>query len=129
MSEFGFGLTNTTDDTQYYYSILNTYTNVDPTNQKYQYYQDFNNTARFEMGIRGLGLPTESFEVFNELVSIATYGQASCTEMMGGFCQLPQSCSSYPDLWQFDFKVTFLTYPDQYIRIPLATFATDSNIE
>lgn len=55
---------------------------------------------------------------------MASNGTSDCAEETGGFCTLPGKCSSYTDLWQFSFKVTFPGTQD-YIRIPLATFGAD----
>ena len=63
---------------------------------------------------------------FNNLLATITGGQSSCLNYQSGYCVLPSSCASYPDLWTYDFKAQFSTDSDtNYIRIPLATFAKD----
>lgn len=44
--------------------------------------------------------------------------------MKNGYCVLPGTCASYPQLWNYTFKVDFYQVPG-YMRIPLATFAAD----
>ena len=37
---------------------------------------------------------------------------------------MPTTCDFFTELWQYDFKVKWAN-TDMYVRVPLATFATD----
>ena len=82
------------------------------------------------MNYRGIGLPTAHFEQFNNLLSIASKGQAVCGNFLGGYCLLPQTCDYYNDkgLWEYDFRIKFESNDetnDNYFRIPLSNFASN----
>lgn len=89
-----------------------------------------NHTA-FGLNFRGLGLPTKSFNKFKNLLSVITKGEADCWSIKSGYCALSRPCSEYSawGVWDYSFKVNFVDHDGSsaYLRIPLATFATDSD--
>ena len=124
LTEFGFGYTDDLTKTQYYESILN----WDPLNPS----DFFNNATSLALDFRGLGLPAKQFEHFNYLLTLLTKGEATCLNKKSGYCLLANACSHYNQygLWNYDFKVAFNTQGDtNYLRVPLATFAANSNID
>lgn len=40
-------------------------------------------------------------------------------------CFLPKSCESYPSIWDYSFKIAFSQSIDQYLVVPLASFAAN----
>lgn len=118
LESIGFGLTKS-DNSAYYTSILND--NPDFGNNQ--------NKATLSLGFRGLGLPTQQYDTFVELLSVITHGEASCIRGKGGYCVLADTCDTYNSmgLWQYDFKIRFVTDQDtNYIRVPLSTFANNT---
>jgi len=63
------------------------------------------------------------------LLSVITYGEATCLNKKSGYCVLANPCAYYYDkgLWDYDFKLMFNNTDNsvQYLRIPLATFAAN----
>ena len=121
VESFGFGMTNTTNNSQWYEDINNF--DSDPTT-----YGILANTSSLGLDFRGLGLPTKSFNKFANLLAVATKGESTCLERSSGYCVLTQPCSAYRKmgLWDYDFRLRFETSEDSnYLRIPLATFAAD----
>lgn len=124
LKEFGFGVTNDVSQTQYYESIMN----FDAEDS----YGFFANKTSFAMNFRGLGLPDKEFNKFSYMLSVLTKGESSCLNKPAGYCVLTNQCSYYQNtgLWNYDFKVAFETQGDvNYIRIPLATFAANSDLD
>lgn len=81
------------------------------------------------MNFRGLGLPTEQYKTFVDMLSVITHGESSCITGKGGYCVLADTCDAYNSmgLWQYDFKIQFVTDSDtNYIRVPLSTFANNT---
>jgi len=99
LSEFGFGKTDLTAQTEYYEDILNN----DPAD--YDTYGEYSNTTSFAMNFRGLGLPTKEFNKFSNLISLATQGESTCLSYKGGYCVLSKPCSDYDTLWDYSFKL------------------------
>jgi hypothetical protein len=99
---FGFGLTNTTatPNNQYYSDLMNSNETI---------YGTAANSASLEMNYRGLGLPTNEFRKFTNLLNVASNGEATCLDFKGGYCLLANPCDYYTDkgLWDYDFKVQF----------------------
>lgn len=69
LTEFGFGSVDLVQSTASYMSIIN----ADDT-----LYGIYANTTKITPDIRGIGLPTTSFNKFVNLLAIATQGSASC---------------------------------------------------
>ena len=117
---FGFGMTNTTNNSQWYEDINNF--DSDPLT-----YGILANSTSFSLDFRGLGLPTKSFNKFANLLAVATKGESTCLERQSGYCVLTQKCSAYRKmgLWDFDFRIQFDNSAENYLRVPLATFAAD----
>ena len=85
-------------------------------------------TATLALNFRGLGLPTDQFEIFSNALATVTRGESTCLAFQGGYCALANTCDYYTDkgLWEYDFKLQFNTTSDNnYIRVPLATFAAN----
>lgn len=103
MEEFGFGKTDTTQNTEYYESILNYNVNHDYGIQA--------NTSSLALNFRGLGLPHEPFNHFSNLLSVVTKGESTCLSRKSGYCALSNPCDHYANtgLWDYDFKVKFRT--------------------
>jgi hypothetical protein len=106
---FGFGSTNSTN--QYYENF--TFTDVNP---------------QMSLSFRGMGMPQQQFVEFSALLSVISSGQSSCIEQSSGYCVLPQECSMYNDFWDYDFKIKFEGV-DNYIRVPLSTFAANIEVQ
>lgn len=101
------------------------YVSIKNDNPDFGLYQ---NTATLALNFRGLGLPTNQFEIFSNLLSTVTQGESTCLDFKGGYCALANTCDYYTDkgLWDYDFKLKFVTESDNnYIRVPLATFAAN----
>jgi hypothetical protein len=94
----GFGKTFT-NNTAYYTSILND----DST------FGIRANKSEFTMNFRGLGLPTDQYNIFVNLLSVLTNGESTCPSYKGGYCVLAKPCSFYTagGLWDYDFKIQF----------------------
>lgn len=79
------------------------------------------------MSFQGLGLPPQSHAVFTNLLNIATNGEAHCPQTPDSVCILPRPCASYyPDLWNYSFRIEFSHINENFLIVPLATFATDA---
>ena len=89
LTEFGFGTYNSAT-TQYFVSILNDQESI---------YKSQTNQTYVTMDFRGIGLPTSSYNRFANLLQIATNGNASCSNIQGSMCVLPQTCDNYQNLW------------------------------
>lgn len=92
----------------------------------------FANTSSLALNFRGLGLPAPMFLQFNNLLGVITHGEAECLPRKSGYCMLTSPCEYYKDMgvWDYDFKVKFTSDTDEnYIRVPLATFAANYEIE
>jgi len=91
------------------------------------------NSTNIAMNFRGLGLPISQFNKFSNLLSVITKGESTCLSRPSGFCALPRTCDAYQPsgLWDFDFKIMFedVNTSGQYMRVPLATFAANSDAE
>lgn len=118
-SEFGFGIWNATDETQYFEQI---------NNDDESLYGIYQNTTKVTLDFKGVGLPTTSFFKFVNLLDIAAAGQTNCARTQGGFCILPKTCDTYPSLWDYSFKVAF-TGNDNFLVVPLASFAADQIVK
>lgn len=70
MTDFGFGSADLTTSTASYISIINGDVDLYGINA---------NQAKITPTIRGIGLPTTSYNKFVNLLSIATQGSASCS--------------------------------------------------
>lgn len=118
LKSFGFGMTNLTAGTEYYEDLLNS---------DYDIYGDtWSNTTSLALNFRGLGLPKQQFNKFSNLLSVISNGEATCISQKSGYCLLTNPCASYPDLWEYDFRMQFDSDQDfNYIRVPLATFAAN----
>lgn len=99
-TEFGFGQ-KYSNGTAFYHSILNT---KDMSTSEPGFYV---NSTVLTTQISGLGLPRQSYNSFINLIGIATSGQLSCANQDLSGCYLPSSCSAYPDLWLYSFKIGF----------------------
>ena len=79
------------------------------------------NSALLSPDLRGLGLPVDSYLKVANYLSTITMGGAQC--FIQG-CVMTAPCSYY-NIWDdYFFFVRFATQqPNQYIRIPLSTFA------
>ena len=92
-------------------------------------YDFWSNTSSLALNFKGLGLPTDSFSSFTNLLAVAAKGQSTCITKAGGYCALLNPCEDYQDtgLWDYDFRIQFYTvFDDNYIRVPLASFAANS---
>lgn len=67
------------------------------------------NATAFNLGYKGLGLPTNSYTKFTNLISIISNGDAECLQFESGYCILPGTCASYPQLWAYRFKIQFVS--------------------
>jgi hypothetical protein len=49
---------------------------------------------------------------------------------VGGYCVLPDECSTYPGLWDYSFEIQLETTADipPMLIVPLATFAINNNM-
>lgn len=121
MTEFGFGMTNVTNATEDYRSLMN---------DNVEIYGVSANTTRLALDFRGLGLPSDSYAKFANLLAVATKGESSCVTGVGAYCVLSRPCAEYQasGLWDYTFKVMF-DGSTSYLRVPLATFAANSDIE
>jgi len=80
------------------------------------------------LNFRGLGLPAKQFNKFALLLNVITNGEATCLARKSGYCALTNPCDYYRDmgLWDYDFQMNFThSDDDNYIRVPLATFAAN----
>jgi len=121
LTMFSFGKTNVTNSSEFYNSILNSDNDT---------YTTYANTTIMGLNFRGLGLPTDSFKAFTNMLSVVTKGEATCVYKKGGYCALSNPCSVYKSfgLWDYDFKIQF-EEDSNYIRVPLASFAADFDEE
>jgi len=120
LTEFGFGNYNPANSSQYFVSILNDQESV---------YKSQTNQTYVTMDFRGIGLPSRSYSRFVNLLQIATNGTASCANIQGGMCALPQTCNNYQNLWQYSFRVAFDSNDGQYIVVPLSIFAQNRELQ
>ena len=119
LEEFSFGQTYA-NNTKSYHTVLNSESSLGSNA----------NQSSLALNFRGLGLPTKQFRQFQNLLGVATKGAASCVDAVGGYCILPKGCANYADLWKYDFRVKFESAnDDNYLRIPLATYAIDDTQE
>jgi hypothetical protein len=116
MTELGFG--------KYYTGNSLSFKNIKNDNDNF--YGNATDMAIFSVSLQGLGLPPQSFESFYNLLSIETNGEASCSREKGGKCVLSRSCASYPDLWDYSFKVAFGDGNGNFIMAPITTFAQEA---
>lgn len=98
LKSFDFGIIDQVTGTQSVESLLNMNQTI---------YGLYANSTVFNMAYKGLGLPTAEYFRFTNLISVATGGAATCFNNVGGYCILPGTCSSYPDLWAYRFKIHF----------------------
>jgi hypothetical protein len=111
------------------------YTNFTDADDIAEYYREFifeKPNPLLELSFIGLGLPAEQYAQFSALLKVISNGQNSCLQKGGSFCVMTQQCSAYTDLgiWDYSFKLNFTeSYQTQnYIRVPLSTFAKDVEI-
>jgi hypothetical protein len=82
--------------------------------------------VQFSVSFEGLGLPSPLFTQFAELLS-KVEDDILCTQTAGGICTLTSACSSYSDLlYDFYFLLNFTSNTTSYVRIPVATFASNN---
>lgn len=115
MNSFEFGVTNFTNMSGSYQSIINSQEEI---------YGIYANTTKITLDTSGIGLPTTSFNQFASLLEIVSSGQVNCVKLQGGFCILPNKCSTYPTLWTYSFRIQF-TGADNTLIVPLGSFAAD----
>ena len=123
LTEFGFGKTDESADTEYYKDLMNS------DEAAYGFWADSTSLA---LNFRGLGLPSIEFKKFANLLSIITKGESTCIAAKSGYCVLSSTCDAYTSmgLWDYDFKINFDNADtDTYIRVPLASFAANSEAE
>ena len=73
----------------------------------------------------GLGLPAA---IYTEVVTLLEYissGSVLCDSTQDGICVMPQACSSYTNFSSYTFLFNFTSSTSNYMRVPLATFATN----
>ena len=119
MSSFEFGAAYS-NETESYESLLNSDSIA---------YGDLASTVILTLDFKGLGLPERLFSKFNNLINIISNGTVSCNKDVAGMCLLPGLCSAHSFIDEFSFKVNFTTTgsADEYLVIPLSTFAVDTN--
>lgn len=123
LTEFGFGKTDETAQTEYYEDLKNTDENA---------YGILANSASLALNFRGLGLPSIEFKKFANLLALVTNGESTCVTAKSGYCVLSDTCDAYASmgLWDYDFKMQFgHAETDTYIRVPLASFAANSELD
>lgn len=81
LKEFSFGTTYA-NNTKSYRSVKNDQSNLGSNI----------NMSSLGLNFRGIGLPTESFKKFENLLEIISNGEATCLRHLGGYCVLPKSC-------------------------------------
>jgi hypothetical protein len=89
---------------------------------------NFSNTnvdVRFSTLERGVVLPQREYARFSNLLAIASQGDSFCPNRDGDMCILPNQCSEYPELFQYNILLKFVG-EDQQVKIPLAVYAQDS---
>lgn len=101
--------------------------NQEPINTFGDQYGIYADSVVFSTGIRGIGLPPESFARFSNLLNIVVKGNATCNATEGGICFLPGQCSDYTLLWDYMFGVTFDLEPAS-LRFSIASIASDALI-
>lgn len=119
LKSFEFGIIDQTSGTQSVENLMNSNETI---------YGTYANSTIFNMGYKGLGLPTAEYNHFTNLINVATGGEAQCFENVAGFCILPGNCSSYANLWAYRFKIQFDNtnkLGKQSLLLPLATFGED----
>lgn len=126
LDSFGFGYINNsaTPPNEYFESLLNTFEEYP---ESYGYSQ-WANTTTVSLSFKGLGLPSNLYYRFSDLLSVLSKGSASCIWRLGGICELPKSCANYTSsgLWDFSFKLNFKnTGSSDYIIIPLVSLVAD----
>jgi hypothetical protein len=81
--------------------------------------------VQFAVNFKGMGLPTTNYYTYEKLLKeIAS--DAECSNENDGICTLQGKCSSYSQLSNYQFKMSFTTGNDYYLRVPLAAFAVAS---
>ena len=109
LSNLGFGIVyqeSGKDSSQYFYEL--------PT-----YYP-----VKFTTNFMGLGLPAA---IYTEVVTLLEYissGTVECDSTQDGICVMPEACSNYTNFTSYTFLFNFTTNKTNYMRVPLATFAT-----
>jgi hypothetical protein len=88
--------------------------------------------AILALDFRGLGLNNNSYLAFSSMLQLAANNAFDCAIQTPdnnafafqsyGSCLAPQSCSAFPNLWNYSFNVTFADSTN-YLTVPLATFA------
>lgn len=73
LDSFGFGLTNLTNSSEYYESLLNDYSSDGE-------YAEWRNTSTVALDFRGIGLPSDVFEDYTYYLAVITSGQATCSK-------------------------------------------------
>jgi len=98
LTEFGFGKTDETAQTEYYEDLKNTDENA---------YGIWANSTSLALNFRGLGLPSIEFKKFANLLALVTNGESTCVTGKSGYCVLSDTCDAYASmgLWDYDFKM------------------------
>jgi hypothetical protein len=84
--------------------------------------------VQFQTNFIGFGMPPAVFTEVEAYLEDITETAVDCDTSLNGFCTLPKNCSAYSQLTNYYFKFNF-TNADDYIRVPLATFATEAASE
>lgn len=80
--------------------------------------------VEFAVNFQGMGLPTQNFYTYENLLKDVIGSDVSCSNDNNGVCTLKGGCSTYSQLTNYQFNISFTDATDgYYIRIPLATFA------
>lgn len=120
LNSFEFGIT-------YFGNMSSSYQSI--SNSDAQVYGIYANTTKVTLSTSGLGLPTTSFNQFANLLEIVTSGQVNCIKLPGFYCTLPQTCSNYPTLWDYSFRIAFSgDQNNNLLVVPLGSFASDEII-
>lgn len=111
LNDFGFGIvyqTNGVDSSEYFQALQTSY------------------PVMFTTNFVGLGLPADIWESVTSLIQIVSHQTAQCSRDPDGTCVLAESCSKYVAFSDYTFRFNFTGANDNnYIRVPLATFAQD----
>jgi len=102
--EFGFGLTNSANSSEYYENLMNDYNLTSDDDDSYNFWS---NTSSLALNYKGLGIPRDSYYEFVNLLAVASNGQSTCITKGDGYCVLVSPCESYSEtgLWDYDFKI------------------------
>lgn len=110
LNSFSFGIVNQVsgkDDNQYFYALPSYY------------------PVKFTTSFMGLGLPAAIYTEVVTLLEDISSGGVVCDATVDGICVMPQACSSYTSFSSYTFLFNFTSSSANYMRIPLATFATN----